>query len=66
MSEESKKPKWQTPKLIVLVRGGSQEGVLQACKTQIYELPPGIGPQSAFNWCSQMVCDYLCWDSVVS
>lgn len=30
-----KKPKWQKPKLIVIVRGGMEEGVLTACKFDV-------------------------------
>jgi len=45
------KKKWDKPKLIVLVRAGSEEGVLKDCKFP----PPGgeTGPSAAEFACMQ-------------
>jgi len=44
MQEGNKKKKWDKPKLIVLVRGDRQEGVLTACKTTTGWMGTGHGP----------------------
>jgi hypothetical protein len=38
---EKKKPKWGTPNLIVIVKGDTQEGVLDYCKTFPSQSTPG-------------------------
>lgn len=47
MSE--KKKIWSKPKLIILVRGKSQEGVLAACKAS----SPFAGPRTRISDCQQ-------------
>jgi hypothetical protein len=46
MVENKKKPKWGKPKLIVLVRGKPEEGVLAACKYW-----SGAGPRTDYGTC---------------
>ena len=43
---------WQTPKLIVLVRGKPEEWVLDGCK----QTEPSSGPGNAAPGCYQVLC----------
>ena len=45
--EKKAKKKWTKPKLIVLVRGKPEEGVLTSCK-----IGGSIGPESAVDTCA--------------
>ncbi len=54
MVENKKKPKWGKPKLIILIRGKPEEGVLAGCKSGAH----GAGYPGAFQvrcrqpfWC---------------
>jgi hypothetical protein len=42
---EKKKPKWGKPKLIVLIRGKPEEGLLYSCKMAVV----GSGDQASIN-----------------
>lgn len=44
------KKKWDKPKLVVLVRGDRQEGVLQACKATDWPIGDA-GPSSNYGAC---------------
>ena len=45
--DESTRRAWSRPELIVIVRGKSEEAVLDACKTSA-----GVGPIGSVNACS--------------
>lgn len=58
------KKKWETPKLIVLVRGNSQEAVLGACKMG-GEGSSANGPDSLNGYCGRLfegVCATMCYE----
>jgi len=50
--EKTKKNKWTTPQLIVLVRGKPEEGVLAGCKRQWGAAWGGVGPTGNAYECS--------------
>jgi len=53
MRKDKKKPKWGKPKLIVLVRGKSEEGLMMVCKNAANF---GSGPQGFFSkHCIKMI-----------
>ena len=48
------KKKWERPKLIVLVRGSTEETILNGCKTANVAPPFVYGPQWAYTDCSSV------------
>lgn len=53
MKKDKEKPKWGKPKLIVLIKGGGQESVLQTCKQAPFQmggLPSGNDAGGCYVW----------------
>ena len=50
--DEPTKRAWSEPELIILVRGGTEEAVLSACKANMV---PGASPNTVHSGCARDV-----------
>lgn len=55
MKKEKSSKKWDRPRLIVLVRGKSQEAVLSMCKCPNLYGSCTSGPEASGTWCALIV-----------
>lgn len=60
------KKKWARPKLIVLIKGRPEEGVLAGCKSNQFFV--AVSPNATYSWCSwrDVVVCHGCQQSAIS